>query len=72
MIIKVRVKAGARRERLERVGDGFSVSVREPAERNEANTRVREILAHFHKIPLSHVRFISGHHSPSKKFQIIT
>ena len=72
MIVKVRVKAGAKRERMERMGEGFSVSVREPAERNEANTRVRELLAHFHKIPLSRVRFISGQRSPSKKFQIIT
>ncbi len=44
--------------------DHFEVSLKEPAERNLANSRVLEIFRE--KFPGVAVRIISGHHSPSK------
>jgi len=46
--------------------DHFEISVREKAERNEANKRVLEIIALHFKIPTSKARIINGHRSPSK------
>lgn len=67
MYIKVKVTVGAKKESLKGISeDTFAVSVREPAERNLANTRVREMLAGHFSVPLGKVRIVSGHHSPSK------
>ncbi len=67
MYIKVRVIADAKKEKVERVSkDHFKISVREKAERNMANTRIRELLALNFGISTAKVRIISGHHSPSK------
>lgn len=67
MYIKVRVCAGVRRESLEEVSPtSFKISVREQAEGNKANARVREIIARHFNIPLKTVRIVNGHHSPSK------
>jgi hypothetical protein len=49
MYVKVRVRTGAKKESVEQLkGDRFAVSVKEPAERNQANERVVELIAaHF-------------------------
>lgn len=70
MLVKVKVTSGARREKVEKGKTGFTISVREPAERNEANDRVRAILAREFKVPVSAVRFVSGARSPGKTFSI--
>ncbi len=71
MYISVRVQAGARRESLEASGNGrLTIAVKEPAERNLANRRVRELVAEHLSLPLEKVRLISGHTSPSKIFDI--
>ncbi len=73
MYIKVKVTAGARKEKLVQTSsDHFEVSVREKAERNMANTRVREMVAGFFKIPTGRAKLISGHSSPGKMFSIET
>jgi len=65
--IKVRVNSKAKKEFLKKEKpDHFLISVREPAKRNLANIRVREILADYFKLPVSEVRIINGHHSDSK------
>ncbi len=46
--------------------DHFEVSVREKAERNEANTRVLELTAEHFKVSVNKVRIVNGHHHPSK------
>lgn len=71
MRVRVRVHPGARRERMEEIKPGvFEVAVREEAERNEANERVRTLLArHFH-VTLRAVRLVSGRRSSSKSFEI--
>ncbi len=67
MYVRARVVAGAKKEKVERVSDDhFDISVREPAERNLANGRVREIIADACGVSVSSVRIVSGHHSPSK------
>lgn len=67
MYIKVRVLAGAKKELFEAVSkDQFKVSVKEPAEQNRANRRVRTLVAEHFNIAEAKVKIISGHHSPSK------
>ncbi|MDE2038084.1 MAG: DUF167 domain-containing protein, partial [Patescibacteria group bacterium] len=65
MLIKVKVAADARAEKVvKKADDLFVVSVREPAERGEANERVLELLRLEH--PGKPVRLVSGHLKPSK------
>lgn len=71
MYIKVKVEAGAKKEKIEKKSENnFLIKVKEPAERNLANTRVREIIASIYTINVKSVRIISGHTSPSKILSI--
>ena len=71
MYIHVRVTPGAKKESIvETSNEHFAVSVREKAERNLANGRVRELLAAHYGLAPSGVRLVSGHRSPSKIFDI--
>ncbi len=67
MYVRVDVTAAAKRERFAAVSiDAFTVSVKEPAERNMANKRVVQLVAEHFNLPPRAVRIISGHHSPRK------
>ncbi|PIR83167.1 hypothetical protein COU19_02060 [Candidatus Kaiserbacteria bacterium CG10_big_fil_rev_8_21_14_0_10_56_12] len=66
MYLKVYVVPGARREEVEEVDDTLRISVREPAQANRANVRVREIVALRYRVPLSKVTILTGHHSRGK------
>ncbi len=67
MHIKVFVTSSAKRESIEEKSEGIlAVSVKEPAQGNHANTRVREIIALRLSVPLGKVRILTGHHSRSK------
>jgi len=67
MFIKVRVVAGARKEKIDKKSDNhFMISVKEPAERNLANNRICEIIALNFNVSRSAVRIINGHQSSSK------
>ncbi len=74
MYLKVRVKAGAKEEKVVRMADDhFEISVREKAERNMANERVGEILKTYFKAKNEdppRVLLVSGHHSPSKIWSV--
>lgn len=70
MYIKVRVTASAKKESFTQREDTFFVSVKEPAEQNRANTRVRALVAAHLDISPQQVRIISGHHSPGKILSI--
>ena len=50
--------------------DHFTASVKEKAERNMANTRVRELVAEHFGVPVGKAKLVSGHHSPSKIFSV--
>lgn len=72
MYIRVKVIAGAKHESLEKLKEGeYKVSVREPAERNLANERIIEIVAHECGVSIKKVRILHGHHSPSKLLSIL-
>ncbi|MBP9803216.1 MAG: DUF167 domain-containing protein [Candidatus Pacebacteria bacterium] len=72
MYLKVKVKAGSRKEEIERVNENtFHISVKEKAERNMANNRILEILSLELKIPINKIRIINGHQSPSKLISIL-
>lgn len=67
MYVRVRVKAGARKETVTKVSDTeYYMTIREPAERNLANGRIRELLAREAMHRVEDVRLVSGHHSPTK------
>lgn len=71
MYVSVRVVAGAKQESVEALPRGrLKISVKAPAERNLANTRVRKLVAEHLKLPLVQVRLLSGHTSPSKIFSV--
>lgn len=67
MYIRVRVKAGVRKEKITKTGETeWQMAVREPAERNLANARIKEILAQEYDVRVQDVRIVTGHHSPVK------
>jgi uncharacterized protein YggU (UPF0235/DUF167 family) len=67
MYVKVRVIADAKKEIVVKEStDHYRISVREKAEHNMANSRVREIVADEFRVPVQKIRIVSGHHSPSK------
>ena len=71
MYIKVKVQAGSKKEVITKKSkDTYLISVREPAERNLANTRIREIIASLFGISIKNVRIISGHQSQNKILSI--
>lgn len=67
MYIKVKVEAGSKKEKIDKKRENsFIIKVKEPAERNLANNRIREIIASIYEINIKSVRIISGHQSPNK------
>ncbi len=72
MYIRVNATPGAKKEQISKVGDvRYEISVREKAEQNMANTRIREIVAELYSVPVKQVKMISGHRSPHKIFSIL-
>lgn len=71
MYVKVTVAPGSRKETITETGDRtFAICVREPAEQNRANTRVRQLLAYHFNVPLGSVRILTGHRSRAKMVSI--
>jgi len=71
MYIKVRVFAGAKKESVTEVGENrLEISVKQKAQRNLANSRVKELVAEYAQVPAESVHLINGHMSPSKMFSI--
>lgn len=71
MYVRVHVAPASRREQITEGKEGtLLISVREKAEGNQANKRVRELVALRLLLPLSKVRILSGHHSPTKLLTI--
>ena len=67
MYVKVRVIAGAKKEKVFKESEHhFAISIKEPAERNMANRRVIEIVAREYGVLASQVRILTGHHRPNK------
>jgi len=71
MYIKIRVKAGSKKEKIEEISkDHLDISVKELAERGLANKRVIELVREYFKVYNGEVRIVSGHHSPGKIISI--
>ena len=71
MYVKVKVFTNAKKESVEKIGENrFETRVKPKAERNMANRRVLEIIAEYFKIPVSKIRIINGHQSPSKMLSV--
>ena len=67
MYIKVKVSANQKNEVVERINeDTFKVSVKEKAEKNQANKRVFEILSTELSVPSNLIQIVTGHHSSNK------
>ena len=70
-IIKVKVSAGAKTEKVEETGPGvFKIRVSAPPERGKANDRVAELLAEYFKVSKSRVFLVSGATNREKVFCI--
>lgn len=72
MRIKVKVVPGAKKEKLTKETDSlYRIETKEPAERNQANRRVRELLAAALSVKTAQVRLMTGQRSPSKVFDVL-
>jgi uncharacterized protein YggU (UPF0235/DUF167 family) len=69
--VRVEVTPSAKKESIIQTDEKtFSIAVKEPAEQNLANGRVREVLARHLQLPVAKVRMTSGHRSRRKIFDI--
>ncbi len=48
----------------------YTIAVREPAEHNAANKRIRELIAHQYEVPVGKVHLVTGHRSSTKLLEI--
>jgi uncharacterized protein YggU (UPF0235/DUF167 family) len=71
MYVHARVRADQKNESFATVSKThFSITVREKAERNDANRRVIALVAEHFQVPVGKVRIVNGHHSPSKLLSV--
>lgn len=71
MYIRVRVQPKAKKESVLQTSDTeFVMMVKEPAERNMANTRVRELIAERMGTEMKSVIILTGHRSESKMLNV--
>lgn len=71
MKIFVKVKTGARENKIESIGNGhFVISVKTRPIRSRANFAVERLIADHFGIPLSQIKIISGHTAKNKIIDI--
>lgn len=71
MLVRVKVKAGARKELVNRISaEHFEIAVKEKAEGGHANHRVLMLVALKLGVPASKLRIVKGHHHSSKLLEI--
>jgi uncharacterized protein YggU (UPF0235/DUF167 family) len=71
MYVRVHAVPGARKENVTKIDETtFNIKVREPAERNLANGRIRELLAREFRVSVPQVTMLTGHRSSSKMYSI--
>ena len=70
-IIKVKVSAGAKTEKVEEIEPNvFKIRVSSPPEKGKANDRVAELLAEYFKVSKSKVFLVSGATYREKVFMV--
>ncbi len=71
IIVQVKVRAGAKTESVEEIGQHtLKVRVTTAPEKGKANKRVAELVAQHYHVPVSCVILTSGSTSPEKRFLI--
>ena len=71
MYVRVTVYPNNKRESIEKIGENrFEIKVKEPAERNLANGRVKELLALEYQVEVKMIRLVSGHQNNRKIFAV--
>jgi uncharacterized protein YggU (UPF0235/DUF167 family) len=71
MLIHIKIFPESKEDSVVAKSDNsFIVKVREKAERNAANIKMRALLAEHFKVDLGRVKIITGHHAPSKIVEI--
>ena len=69
--IRVKVTTGAKKEIIKKTSENsFNISVKEKAERNLANKRIKEILSDQLQITSGSIKIITGHHGSNKVFEV--
>tara|TARA_B100000745_G_scaffold58094_1_gene34437 strand:- start:27521 stop:27760 length:240 start_codon:yes stop_codon:yes gene_type:complete len=72
MLIKIKVFPGAKKEKFHQIGPyQFEAYIKEPAQRNLANIRMRELVAHHFGVPVSDVVIKAGHRARIKTVDMI-
>ncbi|MES2060158.1 MAG: DUF167 domain-containing protein [Patescibacteria group bacterium] len=72
MLIHIKIQPESKEDKVIMKSDNsYIVYVREKAERNQANIKMRSLLATHFKVDLGKVKIITGHHAPSKIIDII-
>lgn len=67
MYIKIKVVPDSKEEIVKKISeDHFEIRVKEPAENNQANTRILVLIREYFGSTAKAIRIVSGHHSPSK------
>ncbi len=73
MKIFVKIKAGRKEEKVERLDDNYyAISVKAPPIEGRANVAVINLLAEYFKLPKSRIRISSGHKSRQKVIEVIS
>ena len=73
MYLRIKAIPGSKKEEVKAVKpDQLEIRVREPAERNLANTRILELVARHCGVPVGKVKILSGHQSRSKLLSVDT
>ena len=70
MYIKVLAFPDSKKELVEKDGDMYRVWVRQPAERNEANKRILEVVRSLPEASGKRVKMVNGHKASRKLFEV--
>lgn len=71
MYIRINAVPGAKKEQFKQISaDRYHIHVKEPAERNMANTRIKTLLARELGLREADMKLVSGHRSPHKIFSV--
>lgn len=70
MKVKVRVKPGAKRVKVQEVEGTLVVSVRSPAREGKANAELVEVLSEYFKVPKSRIKILRGHKGKDKLIEV--
>ena len=73
MYIRVTVAPRSKKEMVQKLSENkWTISVKEPAEQNRANERVRTLIARELGVAPSDVRILTGHRARVKMISVLT